>query len=89
MPKSGIGSGSMLSAASGALINGLDADMAQKVLSVAAASNRLPGWGQSKQLYKGGSNICVCGMRMLIFGRAQQFIETDAIFHTRFVALGL
>lgn len=38
---SGVGSGSMLSAASGALINGLDADMAQKVLSVAAASNLL------------------------------------------------
>ncbi|EBF1559228.1 DUF3100 domain-containing protein [Salmonella enterica] len=38
---SGVGSGSMLSAASGALINGLDTDMAQKVLSVAAASNLL------------------------------------------------
>lgn len=38
---SGVGSGSMLSAASGALINGLDAEMAQKVLSVAAASNLL------------------------------------------------
>lgn len=38
---SGVGSGSMLSAASGALINGLDPEMAQKVLSVAAASNLL------------------------------------------------
>lgn len=38
---SGVGSGSMLSAASGALINGLDEVMAQKVLSIAAASNLL------------------------------------------------
>ncbi|PHM50284.1 DUF3100 domain-containing protein [Xenorhabdus miraniensis] len=38
---SGVGSGSMLSAASGALIHGLDEVMAQKVLSVAAASNLL------------------------------------------------
>ncbi|EKO3926113.1 DUF3100 domain-containing protein, partial [Vibrio metschnikovii] len=38
---SGVGSGSMLSAASGALINGLDEVLAQQVLSVAAASNLL------------------------------------------------
>ncbi|MEQ4794314.1 DUF3100 domain-containing protein, partial [Klebsiella variicola subsp. variicola] len=38
---SGVGSGSMLSAASGALINGLDEALAQQVLSVAAASNLL------------------------------------------------
>lgn len=38
---SGVGSGSMLSAASGALINGLDETLAQQVLSVAAASNLL------------------------------------------------
>ncbi|MDX7990719.1 DUF3100 domain-containing protein [Xenorhabdus sp. Reich] len=38
---SGVGSGSMLSAASGALISGLDEAMTQKVLSVAAASNLL------------------------------------------------
>lgn len=37
----GVGSGSMLSAASGALISGLDADMAKQVLSIAAASNLL------------------------------------------------
>lgn len=38
---SGVGSGSMLSAASGALISGLDETMAQQVLSIAAASNLL------------------------------------------------
>lgn len=38
---SGVGSGSMLSAASGALINGLDEALAQQVLSIAAASNLL------------------------------------------------
>ncbi len=38
---SGVGSGSMLSAASGALINGLDETLAQQVLSIAAASNLL------------------------------------------------
>ena len=38
---SGVGSGSMLSAASGALINGLDPEMAKQVLSIAAASNLL------------------------------------------------
>lgn len=38
---SGVGSGSMLSAASGALINGLDEVLAQQVLSIAAASNLL------------------------------------------------
>ena len=37
----GVGSGSMLSAASGALISGLDADMAKQVFSIAAASNLL------------------------------------------------
>nr|WP_323861960.1 DUF3100 domain-containing protein [Xenorhabdus sp. 5] len=38
---SGVGSGSMMSAASGALIHGLDEAMTQKVLSIAAASNLL------------------------------------------------
>lgn len=38
---SGVGSGSMLSAASGALISGLDPEMAKQVLSIAAASNLL------------------------------------------------
>lgn len=38
---SGVGSGSMLSAASGALISGLDETMTQQVLSIAAASNLL------------------------------------------------
>ncbi|MGL4475185.1 MAG: DUF3100 domain-containing protein [Shewanella sp.] len=37
----GVGSGSMLSAASGALISGLDPEIAQQVLSIAAASNLL------------------------------------------------
>ncbi|QZA82293.1 DUF3100 domain-containing protein [Deefgea piscis] len=37
----GVGSGSMLSAASGALINGLEPQLAQQVLSIAAASNLL------------------------------------------------
>ncbi|PJE78979.1 hypothetical protein CI610_02057 [invertebrate metagenome] len=38
---SGVGSGSMLSAASGALIEGMDASTTQQVLSIAAASNLL------------------------------------------------
>nr|WP_269748122.1 DUF3100 domain-containing protein [Enterovibrio coralii] len=38
---SGVGSGSMLSAASGALVSGLDPEMAKQVLSIAAASNLL------------------------------------------------
>lgn len=37
----GVGSGSMLSAASGALVSGLEPDMAKQVLSIAAASNLL------------------------------------------------
>lgn len=37
----GVGSGSMLSAASGALISGMDKVLAQQVLSIAAASNLL------------------------------------------------
>ncbi|MEZ8027107.1 hypothetical protein A1OW_08755 [Enterovibrio norvegicus] len=38
---SGVGSGSMLSAASGALVSGLEPEMAKQVLSIAAASNLL------------------------------------------------
>ncbi|WP_188009331.1 DUF3100 domain-containing protein [Grimontia hollisae] len=38
---SGVGSGSMLSAASGALVSGLEPALAQQVLSIAAASNLL------------------------------------------------
>lgn len=38
---SGVGSGSMLSAASGALVSGLEPELAKQVLSIAAASNLL------------------------------------------------